>query len=124
MSNDDYPSWVDTTVKWESDVNPGDFAAAASYLSIRYGIVDAGIARRELTGKKPVKRRANDILRSVRREPLPMSDPGVAGELRKILTGQTLSPVIIARGDIADGYHRVSLAYNLDPFASVAVVIS
>ena len=35
------------------------------------------------------------------------------------LAGQKLSPVLVAEGDIADGYHRVSLAYCLDPYADV-----
>jgi hypothetical protein len=36
-----------------------------------------------------------------------------------VLAGQKLSPVLVAEGDIADGYHRVSLAYCLDPYADV-----
>ena len=33
--------------------------------------------------------------------------------------GPLTAPVLIADGDIADGYHRVSLAYALDPYADV-----
>ena len=40
-------------------------------------------------------------------------------DLQKVLAGEKLSPVLIAEGDIADGYHRVSLAYALDPYADV-----
>ena len=48
-----------------------------------------------------------------------MADPGVLRDLQKVLAGQRLSPVLVAEGDIADGYHRVSLAYALDPYADV-----
>jgi len=40
-------------------------------------------------------------------------------DLKKVLAGETLSPVLVAEGDIADGYHRVSLAYALDPDTDV-----
>jgi hypothetical protein len=45
--------------------------------------------------------------------------PGVLRDLQKVLAGEKLSLVLIADGDIADGYHRVSLAYALDPYADV-----
>lgn len=64
-------------------------------------------------------RRANDILRACRLDALPLDDPGVERCLRKVLKGKRLSPVLVADGDIADGYHRVSLAYRLDPFTEV-----
>ena len=51
--------------------------------------------------------------------PLPLSDPGVLNDLKKVLAGKKLSPVLVAEGDIADGYHRVSLAYALDPYMDV-----
>ena len=66
-----------------------------------------------------ITRRANDILRATRRDALPLSDPGVLRDLKKVLAGEQLSPILVAEGDIADGYHRVSLAYALDPYADV-----
>lgn len=51
--------------------------------------------------------------------PLPLSDPGVLNDLKKVLGGENLSPILVAEADIADGYHRVSLVYALDPFADV-----
>ena len=66
-----------------------------------------------------ITRRANDILRATRRDAMPLSDPGVLKDLKKVLAGEKLSPVLVAEGDIADGYHRVSLAYALDPYADV-----
>jgi hypothetical protein len=54
---------------------------------------------------------------------LSLTDPGVRRDLLKLLGGEKLSPVLVvaqkAGTDIADGYHRVSLAYNIDPFMMV-----
>jgi hypothetical protein len=58
-------------------------------------------------------------MRATGREPLPLSDPGVVNELKKVLSGERLSPILVAEADIADGYHRLSLAYALDPYADV-----
>jgi hypothetical protein len=43
----------------------------------------------------------------------------VLKDLKKVLGGQKLSPILVAEADIADGYHRLSLAYALDPYATV-----
>ena len=72
---------------------------------------------------KLTSRRANDILRATGLPALPLTDPGVKRDLLKLLNGEKLSPVLVfdrqPGADIADGYHRVSLAYNIDPFMSV-----
>ena len=106
-------------LRWKKDVEARDYAAAASYLSIRFGEGRAQKAAAELRGLPVIKRRANDIMRATGREPLPLSDPGVVHELKKVLTGEKLSPILVAEADIADGYHRLSLAYALDPYAEV-----
>ena len=41
-----------------------------------------------------------------------------------MLSGQKLSPILVAEGDIADGYHRLSLAYALDPYADVPLKLA
>jgi len=106
-------------VRWRKDVASHDYAAASSYLSIRFGESRAQEVSRKLQKLPVIHRRANDILRATRRDPLPLSDPGVLRDLQKVLAGEKLSPVLVAEGDIADGYHRVSLAYALDPYADV-----
>jgi hypothetical protein len=106
-------------VRWKKDVADHDYAAASSYLSIRFGESRAKELSEKLQKLPVIHRRANDILRATRRDPLPLSDPGVLRDLQKVLAGQKLSPVLVAEGDIADGYHRVSLAYALDPYADV-----
>ena len=106
-------------LQWSKDVAHHDYAAAFSYLSIRFGESRAQEVLEELQKTPVIQRRANDILRATRRDPLPLSDPGVLRDLKKVLAGEKLSPVLVAEGDIADGYHRVSLAYALDPYADV-----
>jgi hypothetical protein len=106
-------------LKWRKDVATHDYAAASSYLSIRYGEARAKELSAKLEKLEVITRRANDILRATRRDPLPLSDPGVLRDLQKVLSGEKLSPVLVTDGDIADGYHRVSLAYALDPYATV-----
>ena len=106
-------------LRWRKDVAEHDYAAAASYLSIRFGETRAEKVSAELRKLPVISRRANDILRATGRDPLPLSDPGVLRDLQKVLSGEKLSPILLAESDIADGYHRVSLAYALDPYALV-----
>jgi hypothetical protein len=106
-------------LQWKTDVAHHDYAAASSYLSIRLGESRAREVSEKLKQLPVITRRANDILRATGRDPLPLSDPGVLKDLKKVLAGDKLSPVLVAEGDIADGYHRVSLAYALDPYADV-----
>jgi hypothetical protein len=115
MSTDEIVSYL----QWKQDVAEHDYTAAASYLSIRFGESQAEEAVAELRKLPVITRRANDILRATLRDPLPLSDPGVLKDLKKVLAGEKLSPILVARADIADGYHRVSLAYALDPYAQV-----
>jgi hypothetical protein len=106
-------------LRWKNDVANHDYAAASGYLSVRFGDSRARELSEKLQKLPIIHRRANDILRATRRDPLPLSDPGVLKDLQKVLAGEKLSPVLLAEGDIADGYHRVSLAYALDPYADV-----
>ena len=106
-------------LRWRKDVAEHDYAAATSYLSIRFGETRAAKVAAELRKLPVISRRANDILRATGRSPLPLSDPGVLRDLQKVLSGEKLSPILVAEADIADGYHRASLAYALDPYALV-----
>jgi hypothetical protein len=109
-------------LEWLKDVADHDFESAYNYLSLRLDPQRAEAAVRALKKAKITTRRANDILRACGYSALPLSDPGVHKDLLKS-SEKKLSPVLVisfARGgEIADGYHRVSLAYNIDPFSAV-----
>jgi hypothetical protein len=112
-----------TGIKWLADVADHDFEAAFNYLSIKYDDATAKKLVKKLKDTKVITRRSNDILRACGLTPLPLSDPGVRRDMDKVFAGKKLSPVLVeklpAGADIADGYHRVSLAYDLDPYAEI-----
>ena len=110
---------VGSYLRWKKDVAEHDYTAASSYLSIRFGERRAEMIAAELRKLPVITRRANDVMRATGRAPLPLSDPGVLKDLQKVLGGEKLSPILVAEADIADGYHRLSLAYALDPYAVV-----
>jgi hypothetical protein len=115
-------------INWKNDVVAHDFDAAEAFLSIRLNPQKAKSLVQRLKEASVTQRRANDILRASRLEPLPLNDPGVLRDLAKLVAGEKLSPVLVVSLDdgaeIADGYHRVSLAYSLDPFGAVPVRIA
>jgi hypothetical protein len=110
-------------ISWLKEVADHDYEAAVSYLSLKYGKKQAGLIAGRIRKASLTMRRANDILRATGLPPLPLSDPGVRRDLLKLLNGEKLSPVLVydqdPGADIADGYHRVSLAYNIDPFMDI-----
>jgi hypothetical protein len=110
-------------IKWLKDVAEQDYEAAYNYLSLKFDEKRASEIADRMKGAEVTARRANDILRATGLSPLPLTDPGVQRDLLKLLNGEKLSPVLVCDqkpgADIADGYHRVSLAYNIDPFMTV-----
>jgi hypothetical protein len=114
-------------VKWADAVAEHDYAAAEAYLSLKLGEQDVEKSVRRLRKGKLTTRRANDILRAAGLTAAPLDDPGVMKDLLKAIAGEPLSPVLVLSGkrgaDIADGFHRVSLVYRLDPYAAVPLQI-
>jgi hypothetical protein len=114
-------------LRWLDDVVSHDFDAALAYLSLKFGEQQAAVAVQHLRKAEVTHRRANDILRACSLSALPLDDSGVRRDLLKAVSGKRLSPVLVVStgdgGDIADGYHRVSLAYHLDPFGDVPLRI-
>jgi hypothetical protein len=114
-------------IDWLKDVVSHDFDSAYGYLSLRLDAERAKLAVKALKKAEITTRRANDILRACGYAALPLSDPGVSKDLAKSGQGK-LSPILVVSfghgGDIADGYHRLSLAYNLDPYSDVPLRIA
>ena len=110
-------------IKWAPDVADHDYAAAEAYLSLKLPDDAVTKAVKRLRNATLTTRRANDILRAAGLAPAPLDDPGVMKDLIKAIEGKQLSPVLVLsakkRADIADGFHRVSLVYRLDPYGEV-----
>jgi hypothetical protein len=115
-------------VRWLDDVAEHDYTAAENYLSIKYDRAAVDDAVKKLRASSVVTRRANDILRAAGLEAAQLDDPGVMGDLVKVVEGKPLSPVLVINArhgvDIADGYHRVSLIYRLDPYGEVPLKLA
>ncbi len=115
-------------IKWAAEVADHDYDAAEAYLSLKLAEDALSKAVRSLRKAKLTSRRANDILRAAGLTPAPLDDPGVMKDLIKVIEGKRLSPVLVLSGkkgaDIADGFHRVSLVYRLDPYAEVPLKLA
>ncbi len=115
-------------IKWLQDVARHDYAAAEAYLSLKLDDEAVHKLVKKLRKASLSKRRANDILRAAGLSAAPLEDPGVVKDLIKVIEGKRLSPVLVVSGkdgaDIADGYHRVSLVYRIDPYGEVPLKIA
>lgn len=110
-------------IEWRDEVAEHDYAAAEAYLSIKFDEHLVAKAVAKLKKATLTTRRANDVLRAAGLTPAPLDDPGVMKDLVKVIERQRLSPVLVisdgTRADIADGFHRVSLVYRVDPYGVV-----
>ena len=115
-------------IAWKADVADHDYAAAEAYLSLKLGEERVAKLVRRLRRAPLTTRRANDILRAAGLTAAPLDDPGVLKDLAKAIEGRKLSPVLVVSGkkraDIADGFHRVSLVYRLDPYTEIPLKLA
>jgi hypothetical protein len=115
-------------IKWRDDVADPDYAAAEAYLSLKFDPEAVQKTVKRLRKAALTKRRANDILRAAGLTAAPLEDPGVIKDLIKVIEGKTLSPVLVVSAetgaDIADGYHRVSLVYRIDPYGEIPLKVA
>jgi hypothetical protein len=115
-------------IKWLDDVASHDYDAAEAYLSLKLDGEAVSKVVKRLRKAALTRRRANDILRAAGLTAAPLDDPGVIKDLIKVLEGERLSPVLVVSGktsaDIADGYHRVSLVYRIDPYGEVPLKLA
>lgn len=116
------------SLKWLDDVAGHDYDAAEAYLSLKLDVESAGKVVKALRKAPITRRRANDILRAAGLTAAPLDDPGVMKDLVKVIEGKELSPVLVVSGeagaDIADGYHRVSLVYRIDPYGVIPLKLA
>ena len=114
-----------TEIKWLADPEDHDYPAAGSYLSLLYD--DAcGEKYVEQLQKTPISKfEAKDIFRASGLSLLGISNSHVEHDRKKILAGQSLSPLLLVRATsnqkviIADGYHRMCAVYSFDEDALI-----
>lgn len=115
-------------IKWLDDVADHDYDSAEAYLSLKFDKEAVHKTVKRLRNAPLTMRRANDVLRAAGLTAAPLDDPGVMKDLIKVIEGRHLSPVLVvsAEGgaDIADGYHRVSLVYRIDPYGEIPLKLA
>ena len=119
------------TVKWMPKPESHDYQAAEDYLSLIMSPKRAADARQQLSAAQGniTHRKAKDILRASQLALLGRDDKHVASDLLKVSAGQSLSPILLLRGDeyhpliIADGYHRVCASYWLDENTDIPCIL-
>ena len=115
-------------IEWLDDVADHDYDAAEAYLSLKFDKEAVHKTVKRLRNASITMRRANDILRAAGLTAAPLDDPGVMKDLIKVIEGKHLSPVLVVSSemgaDIADGYHRVSLVYRIDPYGEIPLKIA
>ncbi len=112
-------------VSWLQEPEKHDYPAAASYLSLLYK-KRAVISLLDKLKRAPmVQFKAKDVFRASGLSLLGVSNYHVEKDRKKILTGESLSPIILVRDDrsrrviIADGYHRMCAVYSFDEDAEI-----
>jgi len=111
--------------RW-SQPKASDYAAAGTYLRLLLVPGQANQVTNALKTAPTVTHRANDLLRASGLPLLPVDDPEVAKDLKKVSKGKQLAPVFLLRGSlgqrpltIADGYHRICASYHLEEDADI-----
>lgn len=125
-------NWIDGPGVDNDPNGDDDTKDASKFLSLIRKPKYAKRIVKKLAGKKVITYKAKDILRAAQLDPLPKDDPDVAEKLQDIQSGAPFQPVLLLRGDahagrplvIADGYHRVSAAYWIDPTTDVDAQIT
>jgi hypothetical protein len=112
---------------WKLETDEHDYPAARSYLSLLLSpaIADEVVSRLRAAEIQHFK--AKDLVRASHLKLLSARNFHVAADLRKVKLGQPLSPVLLVRGQlaqgvtltIADGYHRICASYVLDENADI-----
>jgi hypothetical protein len=106
------------TEHWKEEPDDKDYPHAFNYLSL---LTDPHEAKKIVTTLKRRSRidhfKAKDLFRASGLPHLPADDHQVDKDLKKVKSGEMLSPVLLVRGAplwVADGYHRICASYHLD----------
>ena len=112
-------------IKWLADPEDHDYPAAGAYLSLLYDELAAAQYVEQLRQAPMSKFKARDIFRASGLSLLGISNSRVEHDRKKVLAGQSLSPLLLVRATnnqkviIADGYHRMCAVYSFDEDALI-----
>jgi hypothetical protein len=112
-------------IKWLAEPQDHDYPAAGSYLGLLYDDAATGRYVAKLRKAPVMKFKAKDIFRASGLSLLGISNFHVERDRKKILAGQSLSPLLLVRSTsnqrliIADGYHRMCAVYSFDEDAMI-----
>jgi hypothetical protein len=114
-------------LKWSEKEEGEDFEAAFKYLSLLCSDRKANALVKSLRGSKVLEHAAKDMLRAAELPLLPSDESHVSEDLKRIQKGKPLAPVLLVRGDlanglplvVADGYHRICAVVYFDESAAV-----
>jgi hypothetical protein len=120
-----------TEVLWGEAPDEHDYPAAADYLALLAPAAQISEIVAALKQAPIVHKKAKDLLRASCLALLPINNPHVQRDLKKIKKGTALSPILAVRGElntgvamqIADGYHRVCASYYTDENTDIPVRI-
>ena len=118
-------------VLWGEEPDEHDYPAAADYLALLAPAAQISEIVAALKQAPIVHKKAKDLLRASCLALLPIDNPHVQRDLKKIKKGTALSPILAVRGElntgvamqIADGYHRVCASYYTDENTDIPVRI-
>ena len=120
-----------SAVVWGEAPDEHDYPAAADYLALLAPAAQISEIVAALKQAPIVHKKAKDLLRASCLSLLPIDNPHVQRDLKKIKKGTPLSPILVVRGElntgvamqIADGYHRVCASYYTDENTDIPVRI-
>lgn len=116
----------DPLILWREEPDVHDFPAAENYLTLLVGGRRARELRLKLEEGSISHFKAKDIMRASGLQVLPLDNEYVKRDVRKVVMGRKLSPVLLVGGErliIADGYHRVCASYHLDENALIPCIL-
>jgi hypothetical protein len=114
-----------TEINWVDTPEEHDYPAAESYLNLIYDSKTVDTFIGHLRQAPMSKFKAKDIFRASGLSLLGISNTRVERDRKKILSGQSLSPLLLVRDTahgkvvIADGYHRLCAIYAFDEDAII-----
>ena len=114
-------------LEWAEKGEAEDYGAAVKYLSLLCSDTKAKALVRNLRNAKLIEHAAKDLLRAADLPLLPSDESHVSDDLKRIQKGKALAPVLLVRGDIAnglplivaDGYHRICAVCYFDESAPI-----